>query len=156
MSAITDAIDRAELTLVSNDRINRGTSIRRRRLAHGIRSVRDFAERTGLSRDAITGAEKGSSKTTEVTYERLEAWLDDYDHKTQLDTRASDAGEVVPPGAVPSTDASTDLSMAPDVVEVEVEGPSTKWRVRFRGHADEADSLREQAQKLLRDMDSDN
>lgn len=57
----------------------RGAEIQRRRLAHGLRSLREFAERAGVSREAITNAEKGVA--SEGTYLRLEAWLDAYDHE---------------------------------------------------------------------------
>jgi transcriptional regulator with XRE-family HTH domain len=52
----------------------RGQSIRRRRMHLGIKSVREFAERSGVSREAVTAAEHGSASRS--TYDRLEAWLD--------------------------------------------------------------------------------
>lgn len=61
----------------------RGEAIRRRRTAHGLRSVREFAERTGLSREAVTKAERGDA--SEGTYQRLEAWLDAFDHEVGED-----------------------------------------------------------------------
>jgi transcriptional regulator with XRE-family HTH domain len=62
---------------------SRGTEIRRRRQAHGIKSVHQFADKSGVSRDAITAAEAGTAST--ATYERLEAWLDRYDAFTGND-----------------------------------------------------------------------
>lgn len=52
----------------------RGHSIKRRRLALGIKSLREFSEASGISRDALTPAEKGQG--SDATYERAEAWLD--------------------------------------------------------------------------------
>lgn len=142
MSAIEADRSSAELAIVTSDRAARGATIKRRRMGHGIRSVREFSEKTGLSRDAITGAEKGAVTTTEATYERLETWLDDYDRTTQLDTRE--------PADVPSPREGNGPGDLPqDIIEVVVEGPSTKFKVRFRGHADQADSLREQAEKII-------
>jgi transcriptional regulator with XRE-family HTH domain len=57
----------------------RGQVIQRRRLAHGFRSLREFAERTGLSRESVTKAERGEASVG--TYQRLEAWLDAFDHE---------------------------------------------------------------------------
>lgn len=65
----------------------RGREIQRRRLAHGFRSVREFQEHiyesTGLSREAVGKAEKGTASLG--TYVRLEAWLDAYDHEVGED-----------------------------------------------------------------------
>lgn len=58
----------------------RGQAIRRRRLAHGIKSVRAFHEATGVSREAISAAEAGEA--TETTYSRLEMWLDKFEEET--------------------------------------------------------------------------
>lgn len=51
----------------------RGQSIRRRRMALGIRSVREMAIRSGVSRGAASAAEHGEGSAG--TYERLESWL---------------------------------------------------------------------------------
>lgn len=61
----------------------RGHAIKKRRLEHGIKSVRKFAEQTGVSREAITAAEEGSA--SDATYERLESWLDGFDEETGSD-----------------------------------------------------------------------
>jgi transcriptional regulator with XRE-family HTH domain len=71
-------------TVMVDDRASdRGEAIRRRRLAHGFRSLRDFADRSGLSREAVTNAERGEA--SEGTYQRLEAFLDAFDHETGND-----------------------------------------------------------------------
>jgi transcriptional regulator with XRE-family HTH domain len=70
----------------------RGDALRRRRLAHGIRSVREFAEESGVSRNAVTAAEEG--RGSEGTYQRLEAWLDAFDHETGSDAPAQDSSAV--------------------------------------------------------------
>jgi transcriptional regulator with XRE-family HTH domain len=51
----------------------RGEAIRRRRMALGIRSVRELSARTGVNRGAVSGAEHGEA--SKGTYERLESWL---------------------------------------------------------------------------------
>ena len=61
----------------------RGQAIQRRRLAAGIKSLREFADATGVSRNAITAAEDGHG--SKATYERLEAWLDRFDEETGAD-----------------------------------------------------------------------
>lgn len=67
--------------------ISRGDAIRKRRLEHGIRSVREFAEASGVSRNAVTAAEEGHA--SEGTYQRLEAWLDSFDQETGSDLPSS-------------------------------------------------------------------
>lgn len=62
---------------------SRGKLVQDRRKALGILSVREFATATGLSRNAITSAEAGSA--SEITYERLESWLDKFEHETGAD-----------------------------------------------------------------------
>lgn len=52
----------------------RGDAVRRRRLSHAIRSVRELQHRSGISREAITSAEAGTASL--ATYERLDAWFD--------------------------------------------------------------------------------
>lgn len=58
----------------------RGQAIKNRRLALGIKSLREFHEKTGVSREAITAAEAGEASRS--TYERLETWLDSFDEET--------------------------------------------------------------------------
>lgn len=61
----------------------RGQAIKARRLAAGIKSLREFARATGVARNAITAAEDGHG--SKATYERLEAWLDRFDEETGND-----------------------------------------------------------------------
>jgi transcriptional regulator with XRE-family HTH domain len=72
--------------------IERGEALRKRRLAHGIRSVREFAEASGVSRNAVTAAEDG--RGSEGTYQRLEAWLDAFDHETGSDVPPANGDDV--------------------------------------------------------------
>lgn len=72
---------RAESTPVSNE--TRGHAIKARRLAHGIKSARAFAQATKVDREAIARAEDGLG--SEQTYERLEAWLDRFEEETGSD-----------------------------------------------------------------------
>lgn len=52
-------------------------------MSHGLRSVREFAERTGLARETVTRAEHGEA--SEGTYQRLESWLDAFEHEVGAD-----------------------------------------------------------------------
>lgn len=61
----------------------RGHSIKARRLALGIKSLREFAEASGISREALTAAEKGSGSA--ATYDRADAWLDRIEEETGHD-----------------------------------------------------------------------
>lgn len=65
------------------DDAERGEAIRRRRLAQGFRSLRQFAERSGVSREAVTAAERGEARGD--TYQRLEAFLDAFEHEVGED-----------------------------------------------------------------------
>ena len=129
-------------------KVDRGAAIKRRRLAHGIRSQRAFSERTGLSRDAVKAAESGLPSTTDATFDRLEAWLDEYDKQTSLDT----ASPSVP---APRHEVEDTDDLPRDMIEIDVIGPSTRWQVKLRGHSGDADLLRNQAEKLLRNVGSD-
>lgn len=61
----------------------RGHGIKSRRLALGIKSVREFAEASGISREALTAAERGEASAG--TYERAEAWLDSFEEEAGHD-----------------------------------------------------------------------
>lgn len=61
----------------------RGHAIKRRRLALGIKSLRDFADKSGVDRAAITKAEDGNG--SEGTYDRLEAWLTKFEEEVGAD-----------------------------------------------------------------------
>lgn len=61
----------------------RGHSIKARRLALGVKSLREFAEASGISREALTAAEKGQG--SQATYERADAWLDRFEEETGHD-----------------------------------------------------------------------
>lgn len=73
--------------------LERGQRIKRRRLAVGIKSLREFAKATGVARNAITAAEDGHG--SKGTYERLEAWLDDFDEETGADVPDVASGRIV-------------------------------------------------------------
>lgn len=61
----------------------RGHAIKSRRLALGIKSLREFAEKTKVDRTAISNAEDGNGSGG--TYDRLEAWLDRFEEETGVD-----------------------------------------------------------------------
>lgn len=66
----------------------RGHTIKSRRLALGIKSLREFAEASGVSREALTAAEKGQGSA--ATYERVEAWLGRMEEETGQDEPTSE------------------------------------------------------------------
>lgn len=66
----------------------RGHGIKTRRLALGIKSLREFAEASGISREALTAVEKGSG--SDATMERAEAWLDRMEAETGHDEPSTD------------------------------------------------------------------
>ncbi len=66
----------------------RGHSIKARRLALGIKSVREFADASGIDREALGKAEKGQGSLG--TIERAEAWLDRMDEETGHDEPSTD------------------------------------------------------------------
>lgn len=59
---------------------DRGQAIKRRRLAAGIKSLREFGRETGVSRGTVIRAEDGFA--SDGTYERLESWLDRFEEET--------------------------------------------------------------------------
>lgn len=73
-----EALNSGDLGIVTADE-ERGLRIKARREAHGIKHMTEFAERTGVSREAATKAEQGQA--SEGTYQRLEAWLDAFDRE---------------------------------------------------------------------------
>lgn len=61
----------------------RGHSIKTRRLALGIKSVREFAEASGIDREALGKAEKGMGSA--ATIDRAESWLDRFEEEAGHD-----------------------------------------------------------------------
>lgn len=61
----------------------RGHGLKARRLALGIKSVREFAEASGIDREALGKAERGQGSAG--TYDRAEAWLDRMEEETGHD-----------------------------------------------------------------------
>lgn len=56
-------------------------------MALGIKSVREFAEASGIDREALSKAEKGQGSAG--TYERAEAWLTRVEEETGHDEPAA-------------------------------------------------------------------
>lgn len=71
MTVLTRPMTRQGFTVTNG---SRGEDIQRRRLTLGIKSLREFADATGIDREALSRAEKGEA--SEATYSRLEVWLD--------------------------------------------------------------------------------
>jgi len=61
----------------------RGHTIKERRLALGIKSVREFSEASGIDREALSKAERGQGSSG--TYDRAEAWLGRMEEETGHD-----------------------------------------------------------------------
>ena|SRR5690349_13603312 len=61
----------------------RGQSIKARRLALGIKSLRELAEASGIDREALSKAEQGIGSSG--TYDRVEAWLTSMEEETGHD-----------------------------------------------------------------------
>lgn len=61
----------------------RGHTIKERRLALGIKSVREFATASGIDREALSNAEKGQGSSG--TYDRAESWLSRMEEETGHD-----------------------------------------------------------------------
>lgn len=66
----------------------RGHELKARRLALGIKSVREFADASGIDREALGKAERGQGSTG--TYDRAEAWLERMEEETGHDEPASE------------------------------------------------------------------
>lgn len=61
----------------------RGHTIKERRLALGFKSLREFAEKSGIDREALSKAERGQGSSG--TYDRVEAWLSRFEEETGHD-----------------------------------------------------------------------
>ncbi len=104
--------------------LTRGEALRRRRLALGIKSVRELQHRSGISREAITSAEAGTASA--ATYERLDAWF----------TRLEAAGRV-----------------DPRIAQVEFEVQSDEGvRVVVRGPISDAEELERSVERIIRNL----
>lgn len=66
----------------------RGHAIKARRLALGIKSVREFAEASHIDREALSKAERGQGSAG--TYDRAEAWLNGMEEETGHDEPSSE------------------------------------------------------------------
>ena len=109
----------------------RGEALRRRRLALGIKSVRELHERSTVSREAITAAEAGAASA--ATFERLEVFLDSSEPET--------GGRVGEPSQIEFT-VEGDLG-----VRIVVRGPVTDAETLERSVARLVRTIREQASR---------
>lgn len=101
----------------------------RRRVGHDIRSQRDLAARSGLSRDAVKAAEAGTA--SENTFAKLEAYLD-------------------------SLDQASSSPIGVDEIEFDITGPTTAFHVVVRTSVENADLVRHQVAELMRELNKDN
>lgn len=134
------------------DTVQRGLDINRRRTALGIGSIKEFARATtrqggrdvrGVSVDAITAAEKGEA--SERTYLRLESWLDALEREAGYNP-----GELLA-----SAEAELAAGPASDIIEFDVEGPSSKWHVHAKASKGNADEAIQALAKLIRQLRED-
>ena len=75
----------AGLVPVSDE--TRGHAIKRRRLALGM-SINALAKKVEMDRATLTAAEAGDPRSTDLTYTRIEKWLDDFEAETGADEPA--------------------------------------------------------------------
>lgn len=115
----------AELPAVTDER---GEAIRRRRMALGIRSTRELAIRSGVSRSATSAAEHGEGSAG--TYQRLESWLADQE-------RAQGVGQPV--------------AAEFEQIEFVVEG-DFGVRVTVKGPINDRGALEESVAKIIRSI----
>lgn len=102
---------------------DRGQAIQRRRLAQGFKSERQFAVASGVSREAIKAAESGTARGD--TYQRLEQFLDSFEHEV---------GEDVPTY----------------VQQIEVTVDGEKVTVTTKGPVVDPDALEESVRRIVR------
>lgn len=121
----------AHLSVVKTS--ERGANIKQRRLRHGFKSARAFAEVTGVDRQALTKAENGEG--SEQTLARLEAWLDDFEVRTSSD--ADDAAEA---------------AATPQTVTIKMAGVYGIEDVTISGPVDHLSELKDLAVELMRDV----
>lgn len=130
---------RPDFSIVEVEKLRRGKAIKRRREAHGIRSLRQWAEVAGINRATLAKVEDGTGSDEMLS--RAEAFLDRLDAERSMDTRE------------PEAPVALDPELSQDLIEFDITGPRTEWHVVVRGPAEIADELRRQAAELLRDID---
>lgn len=107
----------------------RGQGLTTRRLALGIKSVREFADACGIDREALSKAERGLG--SKGTYDRAEAWLTRMEEETGHDAPGEPlrftfrdvygVGEIIVEGPV---DRPDELVAAVSKVLAEIRGQS--------------------------------
>lgn len=111
----------------------RGHAIKARRLALGIKSVREFAEASHIDREALSKAEKGQGSVG--TYDRAEAWLNGIEEETGHDVPSTEPlrftfhdvfgiGEIIAEGPVDKPDELV-ASIAKLFAEIRGKGQAT-------------------------------
>ena len=109
----------------------RGHALKARRLALGITSLREFAEASGVSREGVTAAERGTA--SQGTYDRIEAWLNRFEEKTGHDVPSKEPlrftfhdvygiGELIVEGPVDRPDELV-AAVAKLLAEIRSKGP---------------------------------
>lgn len=137
-------VPRADLSLVDSDLMRRGRTIKRRREAHGIRSLRQWESLTGVSRSTITKAEAGISSEDKI--EELEQILDALDAEKGIDTKESTQGTVT---------AAEAGHLEPGIIETVVSGPTQtrRWEVTFHSRPENLEQVTAQVERLLKALE---
>ena len=126
--------DRAPLMPVT-DLAQRGRILTQRRMRHGIRHISEAADLARIDRKTVARAEKGIASPSSM--EAYEAFFDRLDAETGINSLE---------GLAPEADQQ-------ELIEFDIEGPTTAWHVVVRGPMGEADEVRRQAAELLRGFD---
>lgn len=121
---------------VTDDLARRGRILTQRRMRHGIRHISEAADLADMDRKTVARAESGIASASSI--EALESFYDRLDAEKGIDT--SDAQALAP-------------GEQQELIEFDIEGPTTAWHVVVRGPIDSADEVRRQASELLRGFD---
>lgn len=125
------------------DSKQRGLEIKRRRLLAGITTPSEFADAVGIDRGTVKRAENGDAR--ESTLDRLEAWLDQFEHETSSDREDAER-------AARQVGAATEKpDLAPGLIEFELTG-NFGVRVVARAHAGNSAELEEAVERIVDHM----
>ena len=117
------------------DLAQRGRILTQRRMRHGIRHISEAADLADMDRKTVARAEVGQASSASI--EALEAFYDRLDAEKGVDSREE-------------LGAPADQQ---ELIEFDIEGPTTAWHVVVRGPMESADEVRRQAAELLRGFD---
>lgn len=127
---------------IDPEKLARGQAIAKRRMAAGFTSVRAFEDAIrqkgikGLDRGTIGKAERGEASPG--TYDRLEAFLADWDYETgsEREGMGDEKAEPTPDG--------------PDTIELTVSIGALDWTATVKGPRDMPEVLTQQLAELMK------